>query len=289
MTSGSDRRDRDWKDKDWEKDWKDKVVLVTGASRGVGRALAVALGGRGAAVACAARATDARRFRLQGTVDEAARAVDEAGGQGLAVPTDLSHPADIPQMISVTVARFGGIDVLVNNAAVTFAGDLDVDDKRFDLMVGINVRAPMVATRLVRPHLAERGGGRILNVSSFAAVAYHPTMMTYGMTKAALEHLTVSSAAQLEGEGIAVNCLRIDYPVASEGYMMNAPDADHSTWAAPAVSAEGMVWMLEQPPRYTGRIESMVALARRTGCMPSIADAAPRVEPSWPVALTPDR
>jgi NAD(P)-dependent dehydrogenase (short-subunit alcohol dehydrogenase family) len=272
-------------------DWRGKVVLVTGASRGVGRGLAVALGERGAGVACAARATDERRFRLPGTVDETARAVDEAGGEGLAVPTDLSHPAEISQMIAVTVAHFGGLDVLVNNAAVTFPGDLDVDDKRFDLMTAINVRAPMVATRQVRPHLAARGGGRILNISSFAALAYHPTMMVYGMDKAALEHLTVSCAVQLEGDRIAVNCFRIDYPVASEGYMMNAPDADHSTWAAPAVSAEGIIWMLEQPLSYTGRVESMVDIAQRTGCMPSVAASphlATREAPRWPVARPAD-
>jgi NAD(P)-dependent dehydrogenase (short-subunit alcohol dehydrogenase family) len=265
-------------------DWSGKAILVTGASRGVGRALAVALGGRGAGVACAARATDERRFRLPGTVDETVRAVDAAGGHGLAVPTDLSRQADVSNMISVATDHFGRIDMLVNNAAVTFPGDLDVDDKRFDLMVAINVRAPMQATRELRPHMAAHGGGRILNVSSFAALAYHPTMMTYGMTKAALEHLTASAAAQLEGDGIAVNCFRIDYPVATEGYMMNAPDADHSTWAEPAVSAEGIIWMLEQPADYTGRIEGMVALARRTGSMPSIADAGPREAPRWPVA-----
>ncbi len=265
-------------------DWTGKVVIVTGASRGVGRALAVALGRRGAAVACAARATDQRRFRLPGTVDETSRAVDAAGGKGLALPTDLSHPAEVSRMITMTAAQFGGIDMLVNNAAVTFPGDLDVEDKRFELMIAINVRAPMQATREVRPYLAARHGGCILNVSSFAALAYHPTMMTYGMTKAALEHLTVSSAAQLEGDGIAVNCFRIDYPVASEGYMMNAPDADHSTWADPAVSAEGMIWMLEQPASYTGRVESMVDLARRTGSMPTISDAGPRETPQWPVA-----
>ena len=257
-------------------EWENTVVLVTGASRGVGRALALALGEKGAAVACAARATDERRFRLPGTVDETARLVNDAGGTGLAVPTDLSRAEDVSNMIATTAGHFGGIDVLVNNAAVTFGGDLDVDAKHYALMNAINVEAPMLATREVRPHLAARGGGRILNVSSFAALAYHPSMMVYGMTKAALEHLTASAAAQLEGEGIAVNCFRIDYPVASEGYVMNAPDADHSSWAAPSVAAAGMIWMLEQPVAYTGHIESMVDLAGRTDVMPSIAAGALR-------------
>jgi len=252
-------------------EWSSKVVLVTGASRGVGRALAIALGARGAAVACAARATDQRRFRLPGTVDETARQVDEAGGRGLPVPTDLSLPADVSHMIAATVEQFGGLDVLVNNAAVTFGGDLDVAAKHYALMNAINVEAPMLATREARPHLAARGGGRILNVSSFAALAYYPSMMVYGMTKAALEHLTASAATQLEADGTAVNCFRIDYPVASEGYMMNTPGADYSTWAEPSVAAAGMIWMLEQPVSYTGHIESMVDLAARTDVMPSLA------------------
>jgi NAD(P)-dependent dehydrogenase (short-subunit alcohol dehydrogenase family) len=204
-------------------------------------------------------------------VDETARQVDESGGRGLPVPTDLSRSADIGAMFDTTIEHFGHLDVLVNNAAVTFGGDLDVTAKHYALMNAINVEAPMLATREARPHLAARGGGRILNVSSFAALAYHPSMMVYGMTKAALEHLTVSAAAQLEAEGTAVNCFRIDYPVASEGYMMNAPDADHSTWAEPSVAAAGMIWMLEQPVSYTGKIESMVDLADRTGVMPSVA------------------
>lgn len=253
-------------------DWASKVVLVTGASRGVGKALAIALGQRGAGVVCAARATDEHRFRLPGTIDETARLVDEAGGKALAVPTDLSQPADVSSMIAATIGHFGGLDMLVNNAAVSFGGDLDTDAKHYALMNAINVQAPMLAIREARPHLASRGGGRILNVSSFAALAYYPSMMVYGMTKAALEHMTASSAAQLEGDGIAVNCFRIDCPVASEGYMMNAPDADYSTWLAPSVAAAGMIWMLEQPTTYTGQIEGMVDLAARSGSMPEVAE-----------------
>jgi len=264
-------------------DLRDKVVLVTGASRGVGRALAVALGALGANVSCAARATDERRLRLPGTIDETARQVNAAGGQALAVPTDLSRTADVTSMIRATVEHFGGLDVLVNNAAVTFNGDLDIDPKRYDLVMDINVRAPMIATREARAALAAAGEGRILNVSSFAALSYYPTMMAYGMSKAAIEHLTVSCAAQLESDSIAVNCLRIDTAVATEGFMMNAPDGDHASWTPPEVAAAGLIWMLQQPTTYTGQVESMVGLARRTGCMPSVAARPDRPALGWPV------
>ena len=246
-----------------------KSVIVTGASRGVGKAIATELGRRGALVVCAARASAANPLRLPGTVDETARLVTEAGGQGVAVQCDLTIDDDVARLIDVTLERFGRLDMLVNNAAVTFGGDLDIEMKRFDVLMRINVRAPLLATRLAQPHLAVApDGGRILNVGSVTATGYFPTMMTYGMSKAALEHLTVTSAAVLRAGNIAVNCYRIDVQVASEGYVMNAPDADHSAWADTATAADGAVWMLEQPVGWTGRIVPMLALAEH---VPSIA------------------
>ena len=246
-----------------------KSVIVTGASRGVGKAIATELGRRGALVVCAARASAANPLRLPGTVDETARLVTEAGGQGVAVQCDLTIDDDVARLIDVTLERFGRLDMLVNNAAVTFGGDLDIEMKRFDVLMRINVRAPLLATRLAQPHLAVApDGGRILNVGSVTATGYFPTMMTYGMSKAALEHLTVTSAAVLRAGNIAVNCYRIDVQVASEGYVMNAPGADHSAWADTATAADGAVWILEQPVSWTGRIVPMLALAEQ---VPSIA------------------
>ena len=246
-----------------------KSVIVTGASRGIGAAIAVALGRQGANVVCAARASAANPLRLPGTVDETAQAVTEAGGVGLAVPCDLTGDDDIERLIVAALERFGRLDMLVNNAAVSFGGDLDIPMKRFDVLMRINVRAPLVATRLARPHLAAApGGGRILNVGSVTATGYFPTMLTYGMSKAALEHLTVTTAAVLEPEGIAVNCYRIDVQVASEGYVMNAPEADHSAWVDTATAADGALWMLSQPTGWTGRVVPLLGLAEH---VPSIA------------------
>lgn len=249
-----------------------RTVIVTGASRGIGAAIAVALGRRGANVVCAARASDSNPLRLPGTVDGTARAVGEAGGEGLAVPCDLTSDENIERLFAVTLERFGRLDALVNNAAVSFGGDLDIPLKRFDVLMRVNLRAPLVTTRLARPHLAEApGGGRILNVGSVTATGFFPTMLTYGMSKAALEHLTVTTAAVLSAEGIAVNCYRIDAQVASEGYVLNAPDADHSTWIDTATAADGAVWMLEQPIGWTGRVVPLLGLAEH---VPSIAHLA---------------
>jgi citronellol/citronellal dehydrogenase len=121
------------------------------------------------------------------------------------------------------------------------------------------------------PGMIERGRGAILNVSSLAALNYFPGLQAYGMAKAALEHLTMSAAAQLKPHGIAVNTFRIDIPVASEGFLANLPDANHDDWEPPDVAAEGIMWMLRQPPSYTGHNAGMQALRDEHGIMASRA------------------
>ncbi|GIW42332.1 MAG: short-chain dehydrogenase [Candidatus Binatia bacterium] len=248
-----------------------KVALVTGASRGVGKALALALVREGVRVACAARATDASPLKLPGTIDETVRECRALGGEALAVPTNLAVEDEVVRMVEKTVEHFGRIDILVNNAAITFPGDLHIPLKRYDLIMNVNLRAPFVAIRTVVPFLTAQKSGAIVNVSSAAALHPFPGLMAYGMSKAALERLTLDVAEQLRPHGIAVNCFRIDVPVASEGFVANLPDADHSSWEPTEVPAEGIVWMLRQPPDYTGQLASMQELRRKYGIMPSRA------------------
>ena len=112
------------------------------------------------------------------------------------------------------------------------------------------------------PTFAERGGA-VLNLSSLAALVPYPMFMSYGISKLALERLTVDVARQLAPHGVAVNCFRIDVAVASEGFVANSPGADVSTWEPCEVAAEGLLWMLRQPASYTGQLESMWHLHRR--------------------------
>jgi citronellol/citronellal dehydrogenase len=246
-----------------------KVAIVTGASRGVGAATAVALADAGAAVACAARATDESPLRLPGTIDATVRRITDAGGNALAVPTNLAQEDDVERMVATTVEHFERLDILVNNAAITFPGDAEVPTKRYDLMMAVNLRAPVVAARAAVPHMKQQGEGAIVNVSSAAALGYIPGLMVYGMSKIALEHLTVSLATQLLPARIAVNTFRIDVPVASEGFVANTPGFDHSDWEPTEVPAEGIVWMLRQPASYTGHNVGMAALREEQGVMAS--------------------
>ena len=260
-----------------------KVALVTGASRGVGAAIAVALAEVGASVACAARSTAASPQRTPGTLDDTVARVRETGAAALAVPTNLAEPVEVDAMVARTVEHFGRLDVLVNNAAITFVGDLDISLRRHELVMAVNLTAPLVACQAAAPHLRAAGGGRILNVSSVAALLPIPGLMSYGISKIGLEHLTVDLARHLQGDGIAVNCFRIDLAVASEGFVANTPGADRSTWEPCEVAAEGVLWMLQQPTSYSGRRESMVGLRQREGIMASRAavalpDATPTTE-----------
>ena len=249
-----------------------KVALVTGASRGVGAATAVALAEAGCDVACAARATNQSPQRTPGTLDDTVGRIEAIGRSGLAVETNLADEAQVVAMVARTCEYFGRLDVLVNNAAITFVGDLDIPLKRHDLVMEVNLRAPLIAIREAVKGMKERGEGAILNVSSVAGLYPHPGLMSYGISKVGLERLTIDVACQLQPWHIAVNCFRIDIPVASEGFVANTPGQDRSTWEPCEVAAEGMVWMLRQPPEYSGRRESMFALSRREGIMASRAE-----------------
>ncbi len=257
-----------------------RVALVTGASRGVGAATAIALAEAGYAVACAARSTRNAPQRTPGTIDDVVDRIRSAGGTAIAVPTDLSDRAQVRAMVDTTVAELGRLDVLVNNAAVTFVGDLDVPERRHDLIMAIDLDAPLVACRHAVPHLRAGGEGRIINVSSLAALVPFPGNMSYGIAKIGLERLTVDLARQLAPSGIAANVFRIDVAVASEGFVANTPSADHSDWVPAEVAAEGILWMVRQPLTYSGQRESMAHLARREGIMAPVATRAAALTPT---------
>jgi citronellol/citronellal dehydrogenase len=253
-------------------DLKDKVVLITGASRGVGAATAVAAAAKGAKVACIARSTAASPARIPGTLDDTVAAISDAGGDALAVPADLTSPDDIEAMVQTTVDHFGRLDVLINNAAVTFTGDVDLPLKKHDLIMTINLQAPLLMVRAALPHLRAAGRGRILSLSSQAALRPVPGLMSYGMSKLALERMTTDLARQLYGDHIGVNCFRIDIPVASEGTLANMGDVDLTDWEPTSTPADGILWMIEQPDDYSGYCESMWELRHREGIMPTRAE-----------------
>ena len=203
-----------------------RVALVTGASRGIGCSVAQRFAAAGAAVAVSARTVEPGASRFEGSLVETVASIVDAGGTAVAFPADLADPDDRPRLVDEVTATLGPIDVLVNNAAVTWFAPVETFDmRRYDLMFEVQVRAPFELARLVLPAMRERGRGWILNISSGAA--RHPqgppyTRLgrggaVYGMCKAALERFTTGLAAEVSDAGIAVNVLSPAGIVATPG------------------------------------------------------------------------
>lgn len=190
-----------------------KVAIVTGASRGIGDAIARRFAMEGASVVVSARTQQADEHYLPGTILETVQEIEAAGGQALAVRADLGEAEDRANLVSRTLEAFGGVDILINNAAVTYFMPVDAfTERRFRLMMDVQVWAPFELSQLVLPSMRERGGGWVLNISSHAAL--HPDKTeagrggtVYGMCKAALERFTTGLAQELYDENIGVNVI----------------------------------------------------------------------------------
>ncbi|MGR6914229.1 SDR family NAD(P)-dependent oxidoreductase [[Actinomadura] parvosata] len=242
-----------------------RVAVVTGASRGIGAAIAERLAAEGARVVVAARTVDAARSKLEGTIGETVARIEAAGGTAFAQPTDLSREHDRQALVRAAEQRYGPVDILVNNAAVTyFAPVAEFTGRRYDLMFEVQVNAPFHLAQLVVPGMRERGAGWMLNISSIAA--RHPTFppgpyaafggTVYGMCKAALERFTTGLAAELYADGIAVNALSPNKVVPTPGSVFHRLTADDDPNAEPpSVMAEAALALCHRPAaELTGRI-----------------------------------
>lgn len=243
-----------------------KVAVVTGASRGIGEAIARRFAAAGAKVAVTARTVEEGAHQLPGSISATVQAIVDAGGSAVAVAADLSKADDRARMVETVERELGPIDVLVNNAAVTFYEPLeDFTESRFRLMFDLQVRAPFDLVQRVVPGMRERGGGAILNVSSRAAL--HPPgppfdpkygqSTVYGMCKAAVERFTTGLAAELYPHRIAVNC------VAPAGVVLTPGVIGHGLASrVPADRHEPIEYMVEaayalctgDPEKLTGRV-----------------------------------
>jgi citronellol/citronellal dehydrogenase len=239
----------------------DRVALITGASRGIGKQLAVDFAGRGYDIACLARSTSDRPTKLPGTVDETAELVRQQGRRALALGVDLQSEEHIIAAVGRTFDELGRIDVLINNAAIAIPGPtMGQPSRKWRLAVEINLNAPLYLIQHVGPRMTSAGGGRVINVSSAAAVMPEFGRASYSVTKAALESLTQCMAHELAPSGIAVNCVRIDVPIWSEGFVFTLSGMDTSDFEQPVIMSDVCLWLAEQPVSYTGRIVTITEL-----------------------------
>jgi 3-oxoacyl-[acyl-carrier protein] reductase len=178
-----------------------RVALVTGASRGIGKAVALALAECGASVAV--------NFRSRaGEAAAVVAAIEAKGGRAVAAAADVSVAADVAAMIAAVTARLGPVDLLVNNAGVAIQRGIDdLSEEDFDRTIATNLKSAFLCTRAVIPGMRERGWGRIVNISSGAARGAGVVGVHYNASKAGLEGLTRGYAARLARHGITVNAV----------------------------------------------------------------------------------
>ena len=178
-----------------------KVALVTGATRGIGHAIAVRFAVAGAAVMVVSRKQDA--------VDTTVAQLQAAGARVAGRAANVSRPEDAALIIADTVKEFGGVDVLVNNAAANpvFGPVENTGTDAFDKIMGVNVRAPFDLAKAARPHFIARGGGVILNISSIGGISPEPNLGIYSVSKAAIISLTQVLAKEWGKDGIRANAI----------------------------------------------------------------------------------
>lgn len=242
---------------------KGQVAVVTGASRGIGEAIARRYAMEGAKVVVSARTVSDEDHYLPGTITETVARINEAGGEAIAVKADLASSEDRHNLIKEAEAAFGGVDILVNNAAITyFIPVADFPEKRFRLMMDVQVWAPFELSQLVLPGMRERGNGWILNISSHAAIHPDKTLggrggTVYGMCKAALERFTTGLAQELYDENIGVNVISPGL-VATPGVMHHKLINETNKERVTPVEhmAEACLRLVHgDPRRLTGRID----------------------------------
>jgi citronellol/citronellal dehydrogenase len=242
---------------------KGKVAVVTGASRGIGEAIARRYAMEGAKVVVSARTVEDSEHYLPGTISETVARIKAAGGEAIAVRADLAVSEDRHELIRKAKEAFGTVDILVNNAAITyFIPVADFPERRFRLMMDVQVWAPFELAQLVLPDMQERGSGWILNISSHAAL--HPQKgmpgrgsTVYGMCKAALERFTTGLAQEVFDDNIGVNVISPGL-VATPGVMhhklINEANKDRVTPVEHM--AEACLRLVHgDPKQITGRID----------------------------------
>ena len=231
------------------------VTIVTGSSRGLGRAIATEFGREGARVVVCARAKSTAP--LPGTVHETAKEIQDQGGEAMAIACDVTDDEQVKGMVEQVMDRYGKIDVLVNNAGIMILGEsfLDIDVARWDQIMQVNVRGAYLASRYVLPIMMEQRKGNILNIGSLAGTAPRINGTAYCTSKAALHMLSQCLAEDAREYNIAVNILDPG-PLKSEGSSI-IPWAQHD-WhvrVEPAVVGPSTVYMaLQDAQSMTGQL-----------------------------------
>jgi citronellol/citronellal dehydrogenase len=234
-----------------------KTILMSGGSRGIGLAIALRAARDGANVAILAK-TDTPHPKLEGTVHTAARQIDDAGGNALAIVGDVRDDDDITRAVLETTGAFGGIDIVVNNASVIdLSGSLDLAAKKYDLMQDVNVRGTFMLSRAALPVLKEAPNPHILSLSPPLNITprWLGAHTGYSLAKFGMTMATLGLAAEFAADGVAANTLwpRTTIATAAVQFALGG-DRMMKASRTPEIYADAAYEVLQQPAReYTGQ------------------------------------
>ena len=254
-----------------------KVALITGSSRGIGKAIALELAREGCDIVVCARSLESTGD-LPGSIGETAAAVQALGRRALAIQMDVFEDADLRSGVEAAQREFGRIDILVNNAAF-FAGApiLESDVEGLDKSYRANVRAPFLLTQLVAPGMIESGGGIIVNISSGAARNPPPPAEAnpnrprfqrgpeYGISKAALDRLSTGIAEELGEKNVSVVSIWPGFTLTERLALRTIPGIDMSTAEPMDTTAKAVAYICKDPIQHNGHVYVARELVEKHG------------------------
>jgi citronellol/citronellal dehydrogenase len=248
-------------------DLRGKTLFITGASRGIGLAIALRAARDGANVAVAAKSSEPNP-KLPGTIHSAAEAIERAGGHALPLKCDIRDEAQVEAAVARTLERFGGLDILVNNAsAIWLRGTLATPIKRFDLMLGVNARGTFLCAQTCLPHLLEAANPHILTLAPPPNLdpAWWAPHAGYTLAKMGMSFVTLGLAAEFRAQGVAVNALWPQTVIATDAHNM-IPGVEVSRCRRPEIVADAAHAIVTTPAReLTGQFLIDETLLRARG------------------------
>jgi NAD(P)-dependent dehydrogenase (short-subunit alcohol dehydrogenase family) len=255
-----------------------KVAIVTGGSRGIGRAICIGLAQAGVRVAVASRTevdassdSDFRRY-ASGTIHQTAETIRAQGGAAVGIRCDLSRAEEIQSLVETTLEHFGRIDILVSNAGIDCEAPVpDLDVELLDRCLAVNVRAPLLLCKYALPAImAQNSGGSIFALTSGSARTYRSGRVAYSMSKAALERMFLSLAEEVRAENIAVNVFgpgRVDTWMNRQG---DWPGTAHIPMVQPEEVIPAAVWLAGQNAQtFTGQVVERAEFGTTWGAVES--------------------
>lgn len=227
-----------------------KVAIVTGSSRGLGKAIAIGLATEGAEVVVAAR-TEVENPQLPGTIYKTAEEIQALGRRALPIKCDVTNEQSVNDMVQKALSEFGHVDILVNNAGVAFYYPIiETPLKRWELVLKVNLIGAFLCSKAVLPKMIEQRSGSIINISSLAAdekvLGTVSTGVAYAVAKAGLDRFTWGLAEEVGQYNIAVNAVKPHGVVDTEGMRFWMSDADKSQWESPERMVRCAVFLASQ-------------------------------------------